>query len=474
MPHRRWKARSKVPQPGSLARSSPLVAQQKVTFFPVATRRELVRSDPLGRGALPLALLAALSTGFWVGSPAASGTTTRAVAAADPSCLVAPLPATAGETTQAAVTTLVTGTTLVVLSSGYPQQPYVVLRAFRPGCRPDQAFGVGGSEKLRWGDADVTVDSALALRGGGALLVGEVGPVLHSSWLVARIDAYGRLDPHFGHGGWTALPWPGEAQAAVAAGSGDFVVGGSNGGGCCVRAWLAEINSSGAVVQGFGSGGATGVPVLEDSGIVGLWVLPSGNILEQTAGGNMGCWSVSLAELAPGGAIVTGFGQAYEQVMGNQVFVGGVVPRGNSFMLVGTRQTRCVSAHPDPSASGRTYFFTAGGRLDRRAGLRGEVTFASPMESSAWALPQRDGTVCFVGVPNHLSSSPPSLVRLRVEELLPSGRPNPRYGRNGAAQLVLPVHDFSAITAVWSDGDRSFIMYSTGDGKPFVIRQLPR
>jgi hypothetical protein len=212
--------------------------------------------------------------------------------------------------------------------------------------------------------------------------------------------------------------------------------------------------------------------VLEDSGIAGLWVLPDGDILEQTVGGNMGCWTISLAALTSSGAPVPGFQQAYEQARVSPVFVGGVAPRGNGFMLVGTGQEACVTVRPDPSASGHSYIFSASGQLDRTAGDGGQAPFASAMDSLAWVLPQVNGTILFVGVPDYPGNNPHQRVALRLEDLLPSGRPNPRYGHDGTAQFVLPVADSSAVMAVWTDRGRNFVMISTAGGKLLAIRQL--
>ena len=423
---------------------------------PTATASGLGRE---ASAAMPARVVAQLGSGVPVGG--ASG-----------GCGSTTLAAVAGEETETAVATLAGGTTLIVLSAGYPQKAYVVLHALGSNCRPDRAFGPGGIKELRFAGSDVTVNSAVALRDGGALLLGEVGPLPQTTWLVARIKADGRFDPGFGHGGWRALPWPGQAEAAAVSGSGDFVVAGGGGSGCCVRAWVTEVTSSGVVVGSFGSHGARRVPVLEDSGIAGLWVLPDGDILEQTVGGNMGCWTISVAALTSSGLPVPGFQQAYEQAPVSSVFVGGVAPRGNGFVLIGTGQDACVTARADPSASGHSYFFTASGHLDRTAGHGGQATFASAMDSLGWVLPQASGTILFVGIPNYPGSNPHGHVALRLDELLPSGRPNPRYGHDGAAEFVVPVEDSTAVMAVWTDGRRNFVLISTDGGKLLAIRQM--
>jgi hypothetical protein len=97
------------------------------------------------------------------------------------------------------------------------------------GVEPDQvqdsAFGDNGVDRLSFGGRDFSVAAAIPALGGGTILAGQST----SGWLVARIDASGRLDPAFGKGGWTVLPWPGGASAVAQAPSGEIVLGGPGG-----------------------------------------------------------------------------------------------------------------------------------------------------------------------------------------------------------------------------------------------------
>ena len=203
-----------------------------------------------------------------------------------------------------ATTMLPSGITLVIVSSGYPPASFAVVHAFTSSCAPAPAFGDNGIERLTLGGQDFSVASAVPALGGGAILVGRSG----RGWLVARIEANGRLDPAFGKGGWTVLPWPGGASAVAQAPAGDIVVGGSVDGRCCQEEWVGEVNERGALVGRFGPGGRVRIPVyLEYSSVTRVAVEPGGDILALSVGGQIGIWGVTVTALTADGLPVPWF-----------------------------------------------------------------------------------------------------------------------------------------------------------------------
>ena len=67
---------------------------------------------------------------------------------------------------------------------------------------------------------------------------------------------YTAVDPTFGHGGWTVLPFRGVVTAVIQARSGRIFIGGDNGGGgCCTLNWAAALSARGQLDRGFGRRG---------------------------------------------------------------------------------------------------------------------------------------------------------------------------------------------------------------------------
>jgi hypothetical protein len=414
---------------------------------------------------------------------ASAGSTVSARSVVDPACnggtgrvISAPASWLAGAP-QVATTMLPTGVTLVVISSGYPAASYAVVHAFTSSCAPDPSFGDDGVEQLSFGGKDFSVAAVVPASGGGALLAGQSS----NGWLVARIAAGGALDPAFGRGGWTVLPWSGGASAITQAPSGAIVVSGSKGGGCCVEEWVGELSADGAPVTHFGSGGRTRVASLEDSLVVRVAVESDGDILALTEGGNMGCWGTAVAALTASGAPVPSFVRNFETALGHAapsgVFVADLVARGGSFRLFGTGQSACVTNVASPSAAGRTVSFQPDGNLQTTFAHGGEATFVSGMDDPVWALPQPGGATLVVGMPAAIQASARSRATLNLVDISPTGRVDPSYGTAGRAQLPLPyLNQSDAALAipvtVATDGKVSVVVSSTANGKALELQQF--
>jgi hypothetical protein len=300
---------------------------------------------------------------------------------------------------------------------------------------------------------------------------------------VARIDARGRLDPAFGSSGWTVLPWPGSASAVAVTPSGDIVLGGSQGGGCCVREWVGELNADGGVVSEFGSGGRESIPVhRDDSGITRVWAGPDGDVFALTSGGNMGCWGISISALTRSGSPVpffqSNFTAAMRRVSPSGIFVGDVVVRSTGFLLIGTEQSTCVTSLSSRTARGRVVAFQLNGKLEPRFAVNGEASFNSPMAESVWALPRSNGGFVMAAAPVDIQSNPHVRAELSFSEFSADGAIDHAFGQRGVADVQLPYlsqsFPASAVPITLStNGAVSALVTSTASGQALRLIQLP-
>jgi hypothetical protein len=374
---------------------------------------------------------------------------------------------------------LPSGTTLVVTSAGYPSASYAVAEAFTSDCSPDRAFGSHGVERLVFGGRAFSIAAAVPAPGGGTILAGSTA----KGWLVARIDARGRLDPAFGSGGWTVLPWPGSVSAVAVTPSGNIVLGGSQGGGCCVREWVGELNADGGIVSNFGSGGRAPIPVYgDDSGITRVWVEPDGDVFALTSGGNMGCWGISISALTSSGSPVpsfrSNFTAAMRRVSPSGVFVGDVVVRPTGFLLLGTEQSTCVTSLSSPTAHGRVAAFQLNGKLESRFAAHGEASFTSPMAQPVWALPRNNGGFVMAAAPVFIQSNPHTKAELSFFDFSANGAIDHAFGKHGVADVQLPYlsQSFPASAvpiALATNGAVSALVTSTASGRALRLIQLP-
>ncbi len=367
------------------------------------------------------------------------------------------------------------GITLVVASAGYPAASSALAYAFTPRCAPDPAFGSHGVERLVFGGQAFSISAAVPAPGGGIVLAGGTT----REWLVARLDANGSLDPTFGSGGWTVLPWPGSVSAIAVTPSGTIVLGGSEGGGCCVRAWVGELDAGGGIVSGFGSGGRSAVPVTrDDSGITRVWAEPNGDIFALVSGGNMGCWGISVSALTGSGSPVPSFQPnftaAMRRVAPSGIFVGDVIPGSAGFLLLGTEQGTCVGA-PSPTAQGRVAEFQLDGKLELHFAAGGQASFASPMAESVWALPRSNGQFVMAAEPPSFQTNQHARAELRFVDLFADGSVDRDFGNQGVADLQLPyLNQLLQAVAVTlaTNGQVSSLVTSTATGKALRLIQL--
>jgi hypothetical protein len=371
------------------------------------------------------------------------------------------------------------GTTLVVTSAGYPSASFAVADAFTSDCSPDRAFGSHGVERLVFGGQVFSITAAVPAPGGGTILAGSTA----KGWLVARLDASGRPVPTFGSGGWTVLPWPGSVSAIAVTPSGDIVLGGSEGGGCCVKEWVGELTAGGGIVSEFGSGGRAPIPVYgDDSGITRVWVEPDGDVFALTSGGNMGCWGISISALTSSGSPVpsfrSNFTAAMRKVSPSGIFVGDVIARSADFLLLGTEQSTCVTSLSSRTAQGRVAAFQLNGKLESRFAANGEESFNSPMAQPVWALPRDNGGFVLAAAPASIQFNPHAKAELSVFDFSANGTIDHAFGKHGVADVQLPYlsQSFPAIAVpvtLATNGAVSALVTSTASGKALRLIQLP-
>jgi hypothetical protein len=235
----------------------------------------------------------------------------------------------------------------------------------------------------------------------------------------------GRIDPTFGDGGWTVLPFPGEVTAILQEPSGRIIIAGDNGGGgCCTLNWAAAISARGRLENGFGTHGRAELPTGGDSGVEGLALEPNGDVLAKVGYGNMGCLGVALAMLTPSGRQVPQFAKRFDrfwQGLSFGAFVGDVYIDGDGFTLVGTGQRPCADgpSFSAPSATGLITRFRTNGEPASRT-----IRFPSRMYRDVNAF--HDGADIFVVVSPYADSTQLTVTARRLDGSARSSVRQPR------------------------------------------------
>jgi hypothetical protein len=352
------------------------------------------------------------------------------------------LPARLGSDPVIASATMIDGSTLIAVSSGYPTKRFATLHSVTFQCAPNSQFGAGGvatigvSSNLEPAHAvagnvlpdGLWVNAVAARQGGGAIVAGTYD----GEWIVGEVTPLGKLDPTFGNGGWRMLPFRGEVTAVVQDPSGRIVIGGDNGGGgCCTLNWAAALSTHGELEDTFGKRGRQELPTGEDSGVDSLALEPNGDILATTTYGNMGCWGLAPAMLNPSGRPVPLFGKRvgrFWERLGFGAFAGDVYVNGDGFSLVGTGQKPCddgLSTSVAP-ATGLITRFRTDGRLVGQTSR-----FPSRLYGVVQAFQVGDDAL----VLESLYADP---IQVTVTARRPDGKVDPQFGIRGRAVIHTP------------------------------------
>jgi hypothetical protein len=336
---------------------------------------------------------------------------------------------------------------MLVAVSDYATKNSVVLHSLTRRCAPNREFGDQGAATITFSSRHqpahpaaaaaashgLWVNAVTARRGGGAIVAGAYGDgTTGDEWVVGEVTPRGQLDPTFGDGGWTVLPYRGEVTAVLDEPSGRIVIGGDNGGGgCCTTNWAAAVSAHGRLEHRFGRNGRAELPTGEDSGVEGLALEPNGDILAEVGYGNMGCWGVAPAMLTPSGKPVPLFARRlgrFWRGLGFGAFVGDVYIDGQGFTLVGTGQRPCAEgpSFSAASATGLIAHFQVDGRTASRT-----VRFPSRLYGDIQALGDGDD----IRVVESPYADP---THLALRELRPDGSLDPRFGSQGRAGIRTP------------------------------------
>jgi hypothetical protein len=373
--------------------------------------------------------------------------------------------------------TMPDGSTWIAYSEIFPGKRVAVLRSVTPQCAPDPQFGHGGeaaisisaSLKIRHPSPGppahgLWIDAVAPSNNGGAIVAGTYG----GEWVVAEVDRSGRLDPKFGNGGWSLVPFRGEVTAVVQEQSGRLLIAGDNdGGGCCTLNWAAALSPLGQLDSRFGSHGRAALPTGTDSGVHSLALEPNGDILAVVGYGNMGCWGTALAMLEPSGQPVPLFRKRLDRFwhkLGFGAFIGNVHVDDRGFTLVGTGQKPCAEYRPvsPPPATGLIARF----RTDGQAASH-PVRFPSRMYGTVDAF--REGEDTFA-----VESLYADATHLAVSALRPDGSLDRRFGNGGRARIRTPWRGFSARldtqVSVTEAGPGAIVVLATRPGGLQIIR----
>ena len=291
----------------------------------------------------------------------------------------------------------------------------IVLARYDPATHAlDPAFGSGGTvvdDVARNGDpAAVNRENIFAVRlqADGKIVVAgwaHVEGVVNRTFLLARYDEHGVLDPSFGDGGHVLVP----LRTANAAGDGTIQVD---------------------VAQGFD------LAIQPDGKIV---VAGDAFVASNPLGGEpTGFGNVALARYLPDGSLDPGFGQ------------GGVVARDS---VPGSAQAVRLQSDGKIVVAGRNAgdgFLVArympDGSVDRGFGSNGSATadfgVLVPNASAAALVIQRDGTIVATGKVEYLRRDVPGVrfVDAGVLALNPDGTPATRFDGDGVRLVDLERH----------------------------------
>jgi hypothetical protein len=354
--------------------------------------------------------------------------------------------------------TLADGSTLIAFTAGgYEQEKsFAILDSIAPTCTWDSGFGDGGTamiaipsgfrsehaphhneEGRAIGPEGLDIEAVAARNGGGAIIAGSY----KGAWLLGEVTARGHLDPTFGQGGWSALPFEGAVTKILQEPSGRIIIaGGEHFSGCCTLNWAAALSASGRLERSFGTHGRVKLPIDESANIQELLREPDGDILIEVGHGNMGCWGTSLALFTPSGQPVPQFagfvggtaGQTgrFWQDLGLHAFIGDSYIEGEGFTVIGTGQKPCYDEPPGSTApaTGLLARFRPNGEPDGPT-----IRFPSRMYGTVLAF--RDGGDVV------LVESPYSdRTQVTVTARHADGALDPRFGNLGQAQIRIPLH----------------------------------
>ena len=335
---------------------------------------------------------------------------------------------------------------VVVAGTAGSLSGFLVAR-YMPDGSPDPSFGDGGYVQTQVGEEAAGGGSAtaVALEPDGRIVVAGVSDQglapypgssgIEDEFAVARYNPDGSLDTSFGTGGitTTVIPqplsevWHAGAQALAILPNGDIVVGGSAGFSSFPDTSdfaLVEYKPNGALDPAFGQGGIVQTEFTADSFLSSLAVQPDGKIV--AGGSNIAgahgddTYEMAVARYEPNGSLDPTFGTAGQVTTAGKLhYEGGPFTlQGGKIVVAGFRSDNHGFA--DLPVITR---FGATGHLDPTFGNHGYDEIRSLKGDAAEAVAtQPDGKILVA-------------TNSEVARLLPNGRLDPSFGRQGTATL---------------------------------------
>jgi len=377
-------------------------------------------------------------------------------------------------------------------------RPSWTLVGLGPGCAPDPAFGTGGVVSLSPpGSSRGTTGGVSGLTvapGGGLFVLGYDA----RGWVVARLDADGRLDAGFGAGGYVVLDETGPPPqvstpvptSLAVAPSGEIFVAGTDGGThASVEDRVVALRPDGSLVPSFGRGGT----LLAGAG---SWVpdvvVSGGALYVAEPSTDTGCSEVTVTGLTLAGSPLPGFSWAANEfgsgtspslslpgvARGDAMTAAALPAADGGFLLAGMAvEGLCNSTRPLASLRRESSFlagFGASGSPERSFGSGGSVSASGVFVgalvlASTVARTSSDGpTAVLASVPAGVgpfeipwSSGPATLV---LKAFTASGRPVPAaWAPGGAGTVLLGPSQLPPVLAAAPDGSLVIATFEPGD-----------
>jgi uncharacterized delta-60 repeat protein len=217
-------------------------------------------------------------------------------------------------------------------------------------------FGIGGKVLIDIGTkSNDTAFGILRDAGGNLYIAGSSDAAGSVDFVVVKLDANGNLVPGFGVGGKAIVDIGTNSvdipRPIVMDGTGNLYIAGLTGTGVINDFALIKLDSSGALVPGFGVGGKVVVDLGSDDRGTALARDATGNLFVAGFTGPPGLQDIAVVKLDATGTLVPGFGVGGKSIidLGGAEIVEGIALNADGSMYIGT-STNTGASQPDFAA----------------------------------------------------------------------------------------------------------------------------